>query len=196
MQGPCTICLTKKERDLRGLLAILKERDESVSAYFSLALQYFMEQNKYLYVGTVVPAEDDEKCFISLYLDEEISDMLSKYMERYHIKNRSKFIKTVLSMSIRIGTEREEEIIPEFELRRSIYDNPAVPVSPVRVVQTVKAEEEKPAKEERQEKKDAKPVPMSYSHLEDMEDDPEEVEEEPDLLDNLFANIGSQMNKW
>lgn len=195
MQSPCTICLTKKERDLRGLLAQLKESGESVSAYCSLALQYFMERNKYLYIGTVVPAEDDEKCFVCLYLDEDISTMLTKYMERYHIKNRSKLIKTVLSMSVKLGSKREVEIVPEFELRRTIYDNEPFAIIETTQPRRVEVEPTPKVREEKSERVASTPA-ISYSHLESMEDEPEEVEEEQDLLDNLFSNIGAQMKKW
>ena len=193
MPGPCTICFTKKERDLRGLLDQLKESGASVSAYCSLALQYFMEYNKYLCIGTVVPAEDDERCFVSLYLDEDISAMLTKYMERYHIKNRSKLIKTVLSMSVKLGSEREAKIIPEFELRRFIYDN--VPLAAIEPEQPRRVVEPTSVIKEQKSERVVEPA-ISFSHLESMEDEPEEVEEEQDLLDNLFSNIGAQMNKW
>ena len=196
MQKNFAFKLTKKERELRGFVKLVKESGAVLSSYCSLALRAFLEQSRFLKIATVVPDSGDDPIFINLYFDEELSGMLSAYMERNRIKTRSKLVKMILTMSVSVG--QESVLIPEFELQQALYSAEAA-TRPVRVetISSRSGESSVPVKKHPKEK--VKKEEQEKTVLDEEFDgmpEPEKSRAEADLLDNLFAGLGAQMDKW
>ena len=198
MQRNFVFKLTKKERELRGFVKLVKENGAVLSSYCSFAFRAFFEQNRFLKIATVVPDAGDDAVFINLYLDEELSGMLSDYMEKHRIKTRSKLVKMILTMSLQAGTEGV--LVPEFDLQQALY-SAEVSVPLVRK-ETIRRQEEdipvavKKQPKEKRERVESK-APIQEESFDGMpEPEEEESNGEHDLLDNLFAGLDAQMNKW
>lgn len=200
MANNFAVKLTSKERELRGFVRLVRESGAVLSSYCSLALRSYLEQNRFLKIATVLPEKTEESININLYFDEELAGILSDYMEKRHIRNRSKLIKMILSMSIQVGSLGEEKLASEFELHQDFYalaENMPVSGTDRRKAEIKPEMKAEPRPEVRQNprKSDILPEKSAPENKDSMaeEDDAEPVQ---DLLTNLFPGIGSRMEKW
>ncbi len=183
----CGVRFGKRDRELRGLVNLIKEEGAVLSEYCSLAVQYFLKFNRFIQIASVVPDTTDEFYNVSLYIEPSLMKQLISYMQAHQIKSRSNLIRLILMKSIEVSKNGEPELTSEFDLMRSMADE-----LPQVIVQDkiVKAEIKKSEEEKETAKEAASKRETAYDDIngDDAEDNT--------LLGDLFPNLKSQMERW
>lgn len=194
MARTCMVRFGKKDRELRGLVRLVKDNGEALSAYCSAAVQYFLKYGNFIQIATVVPETDDELCNVDLYFEQAVMDNLKAYMEKVQNRNRSNMVKLILMNSIEVSRSGVGELTPRFDLLRAFAGTGMV------------ATEDKPRKSDSEDKATkavSKPVKTTKKEIAAPEEAAVEEQdmEEPDdtdldLVSSFFPNIKKQMAAW
>ena len=184
-----SICLTTKDEKIRRYFALVRENNQSVSAYVTLAIRAYLYQKHPICLGNVRQAKYVESEMSSFYLPEDVVSDLDVLCRQLGNRKRSQIIKAVLNKSIEQSGYKTEEVSDLYELMDQV-----LMMEPVvrKVEETVK---EEPVKEA------AKVMKVSAKAVDEPVSKPAKKEiktmaAENKLLGGLFPDLLSQTDDW
>ncbi len=199
------IALTENDRELRGLMKLIKQKGAVLTRYCSMALSYFAQTGKVMHIADVAMQDGERGACINIYMEDEVAEKIEKMRKACHYTQKSGFVRIVLIKSLGIVSEEEARLESEFELAQKLAEiQGGIDTAPKdhdsvtgerRIIRSKKTEEEKDTSVKTSEKTESYDESKS-SRREDP--NPEKEKPNPDiaLLDNFFPGLMQDISGW